>query len=77
MPRMTGATAIRDDRSHAARAGDGASRDQQLRRRAHTRLDELLDQARREGLWGTVAVEVELQGGEPQVVRRRVTGSDK
>lgn len=48
-----------------------------LRDQAHNRLDDLLDQAESERLHGLVGVEVNVQAGVLQLVRRRFEGMDR
>lgn len=48
-----------------------------LKKLAHQRLDELLAQAERERSFGLVGVEVGLQNGWPQFVRKRVEATEK
>ena len=48
-----------------------------LENRAHARLSELAEDARRAALHGRVGVTIEYKGGRATVVRRTTEGTDK
>lgn len=48
-----------------------------LENRAHARLSQLADEARREALHGRVGVVIEYKGGRAVGVRRSTEGTDK
>jgi len=50
---------------------------QQVISRALGRLSQLAEQAQREQLYGTVAVEITYRNGVPETIRRKVDATEK